>query len=191
MSNIRTTLKIFFPGRCYSVDRSYLYFIDKYIDGESIYLNYDKPRIDKKSEFILEKELDEDLNYSFNVLNNVDFDRYSEIILIGKSIGTIVASIIREKFNLGRARFICLTPLTETLKYVRQTDFIITSRADRFINLEELEKVTFKYPFLTIYDDLPHSLEYPTNYAKTIDLLKNNIDLILNYLDTAEKDLLG
>ena len=41
------TLKVFFPGRRYGIDRSYLYFLDRYIDGDSIYLEYDKKRYEK------------------------------------------------------------------------------------------------------------------------------------------------
>ena len=41
------TLKVFFPGRRYGIDRSYLYFLDRYIDGDSIYLEYDKKRYEE------------------------------------------------------------------------------------------------------------------------------------------------
>lgn len=190
MANVTNTLKIFFPGRRYSVDRSYLYYLDKYIDGDSIYLNYDVSRTNKET-LPLNEEIEKDFNFALKTLQNVDFTKYGEIILIAKSVGTVVASKIREKLDLSRARFICLTPLNETIPYLRQTDFIITSNNDEFIDISKLDNKRRLFPFMTIYNDLPHSLEYKNNLYETIDLLKENLDLALNYLDTAYKDLLG
>lgn len=190
MAGITNTLKIFFPGRRYSIDRSYLYYLDKYIDGDSIYLNYDVSRTTKDT-LPLDEEIEKDFDFALKTLQNIDFSKYGEIILIAKSVGTVVASKIREKLDLSRARFICLTPLNETIPYLRQTDFIITSRKDKFIDISQIEGKVGHYPFMTIYDDLPHSLEYDNNLYGTIDLLKENLDLALNYLDTAYKDLLG
>ena len=38
--------------------------------------------------------------------------------------------------------------------------------------------------------DLPHSLEFKYNLKRTIDFLYENLELALNYLDTAYKDIL-
>ena len=189
MSKVTNTLKIFFPGRRYSVDRSYLYYLDKYIDGDSIYLNYDSFR-GNKDELPLEDEIKKDFDFAMNLLKNIDFSKYGEIILIAKSVGTVVASKVREMLNLTRARFICLTPLNETIPFLKQTDFIITSRKDKYIDISQIESMSSHFPFMTIYDDLPHSLEYENNLYDTIDLLKTNLDLALIYLDSAYKDLL-
>lgn len=184
------TLKVIFPGVRYSIDRSCLYYLDRYIDGDSIYIEYDDKRYENKSYNFID-EINKDFEIAKQVLSNINFSKYGEIILIGKSIGTVVACLIRNYYMLDKARFICLTPINETLQYIRQTDFIITSKADKYINLETIEKERFKYPFLTIYSDLPHSLEYKNDFHKTLKVLENIIDLSLNYLDTSYKDLLG
>ena len=181
------TLKVFFPGRRYGIDRSYLYYLDRYIDGDAIYLEYDKKRYEKDI-----SELDENINsaykYSLEKLADIDFKKYSEIIFIAKSIGTVVAGKIREELKVNNARFICLTPLNETLPYLRQTDFIITSKT--FIDFSKIESVQNKFPFLTIYEDAPHSLEFKYDLKRTIYSLYENLELALNYLDTAYKDIL-
>lgn len=184
------TLKIFFPGLRYSSDRSLLYFIDKYVEGNSIYIEYSKPRnIDCIVNF--DEEIKNDVELAISKLENIKWEDYGEIILIGKSIGTVVASKIREHFSLDRARFVCLTPLNETLPYLKQTDFIISSECDKYIEINLLKSKQFIYPFLTIYKDLPHSLELQNNYKRTFEVLSEVVDLVLNYLDTAYKDLLG
>lgn len=183
------TLKVFFPGRRYGIDRSYLYYLDRYIDGDAIYLEYDKKRYEKDiSE--LNKNINDAYSYSLEKLANVDFKKYSEIIFIAKSIGTVVAGKIREELKVNNARFICLTPLNETLPYLKQTDFIITSKIDPFIDFSKIESIQNKFPFLTIYEDAPHSLEFKYDLKRTIYSLYENLELALNYLDTAYKDIL-
>ena len=146
------TLKVFFPGRRYGIDRSYLYFLDRYIDGDSIYLEYDKKRYEKDV-IELEENIKEAYAYSIKILKDI-------VIFIAKSIGTVVAGKIREELKVNNARFICLTPLNETLPYLKQTDFIITSKIDPFIDFSKIESIQNKFPFLTIYEDAPHSLEF-------------------------------
>ena len=183
------TLKVFFPGRRYSVDRSYLYFLDRYIDGESIYLEYDLKRYTKDME-PLEENIKKAYEYSKDILKNVDFRKYNEVIFIAKSIGTVVAGKIREDFKVNNTRFICLTPLNETLPYLRQPDFIITSLSDPYIDATKLKEKENRFPFLSIYKDVGHSLEYKNDLKRTINFLYENLELALNYLDTAYKDIL-
>ena len=183
------TLKVFFPGRRYSSDRSFLYFLDRYIDGESVYLDYDVKRY-TKDVLPLEENIDEAYMFSFEKLKDFDFSKYTEIIFIAKSIGTVVAGKIREILKVNNARVIMLTPLNETIPYLRQTDFILTSFADTYIDANKLKKVENRYPFMSIYQDIGHSLEYPNNLKKTLTFLYENLELILNYLDTAYKDIL-
>ena len=83
-----------------------------------------------------------------------------------------------------------LTPLNETLPYLKQTDFIITSKIDPFIDFSKIESIQNKFPFLTIYEDAPHSLEFKYDLKRTIYSLYENLELALNYLDTAYKDIL-
>lgn len=184
-----STLKVFFPGRRYGCDRSYLYFLDRYIDGDSIYLEYDVKRYTTDME-PLDQNIKEAYEYSLKILKNVDFKKYNEIIFIAKSIGTVVAGKIREELKISNVRFICLTPLNQTIPYLHQTDFIVTSFADTYIDANVLKKEENRYPFLTIKKDLGHSLEYNNNLKGTIDVLYEIIELALNYLDTATKDIL-
>lgn len=190
MTGDSNTLKIFFPGLNYSSERSLLHFLDKYIAGESIYLDFSMLKSVDSVDCFKEK-IEIGVELAYEKLGDVDWSKYGEIIFIGKSIGTAIASKVREHFSLNRARFICLTPINEALPYIKQTDFIVTSKKDKYIDVAELVKKQFIYPFLTIYEDMPHSLELDNDYHRTINVLGEIIDLSLNYLDTAYKDLLG
>ena len=183
------TLKVFFPGRRYGIDRSFLYYLDKYIDGDSIYLEYDVKRYTQEV-VSLEENIESAYKLAFEKLKNVDFKNYTEVIFIAKSIGTAVAGKIRESLKLTNLRCIMLTPINETIPYLKQTDFIITSFDDPYIDAKKLKENENRFPFLSIFKDIGHSLEYKNNLKKTIDFLYENLELALNYLDTAYKDIL-
>ena len=180
-------LKVFFPGRRYGIDRSFLYFLDRYIDGDSIYLEYDIKRYTEEV-ISLEENIESAYKLAFEKLKNVNFKKYTEVIFIAKSIGTVVAGKIRENLKLTNLRCIMLTPLNETIPYLSQTDFIITSFADPYIDAQRLKENENRFPFLSIYKDIGHSLEYKYNLKKTVDFLYENLELALNYLDTSYKD---
>jgi hypothetical protein len=185
------TLKLIFPGQRYSCDRSLLYFIDTNIEGESVYFKYDFARnVDLKSitdEEIIERAID----YSKQIINHIDFSEYDEIIFIAKSVGTYVAGYFRDELKLNSARFICLTPITKSLKFIRQNDFVITGSLDKRVDPKELEKFKYAYPFFETIEGVGHSLEYRDNLKATFDIQYKVCELALNYLDTANKDILG
>ena len=104
------TIKLIFPGKRYSIDRSLLYFLDKYIDGESIYFEYDSPRYLNDSKNINEI-IDDAYNFSKEILESKKLDEYAEVIVIAKSIGTLVATKLRNEKLIKASKFILLTPI--------------------------------------------------------------------------------
>ena len=182
------TLKLIFPGKRYSIDRSLLYFLDKYIEGESIYFEYDSPRYLENSNSMDEILLDA-YEFSKEILESKSFEEFSEIIVIAKSIGTYVATRLRNEGLIKAKKFIILTPINETTNFLKQSDFIVSSLSDPYIDPLFLKSKACYFPFLEIYNDLPHSLEYNNNFAKTFDLQKSIIDNAINYLDISYKDI--
>lgn len=67
-------------------------------------------------------EWDESMEVLFEntdrVIKTINFSEYDEIIFVAKSIGTLVACKIKEKYNVP-AKMILLTPLEGTLPYIR------------------------------------------------------------------------
>ena len=182
------TIKLIFPGKRYSIDRSLLYFLDKYIDGESIYFEYDSPRYLNDSKNINEI-IDDAYNFSKEILESKKLDEYTEVIVIAKSIGTLVATKLRNEKLIKASKFILLTPINETIPFLKQGDFIVTSLKDSYVDASLLKAKENYFPFLTIYEDLPHSLEYANNFYKTFDLQKEILDNAINYLDISYKDI--
>ena len=182
------TIKLIFPGKRYGIDRSLLYFLDKYIDGESIYFEYDSPRYLNDSKNINEI-IDDAYNFSKEILESKKLDEYTEVIVIAKSIGTLVSTKLRNEKLIKASKFILLTPINETIPFLKQGDFIVTSLKDSYVDASLLKAKENYFPFLTIYEDLPHSLEYTNNFYKTFDLQKEILDNAINYLDISYKDI--
>lgn len=181
------TLKLIFPGRRYSLDRSLLYFLNKYIEGDTLYFSYN---IDLNLSASVDLLINEAYEYSKEKIKEIDLTKYTEIIFIGKSIGTVVAGKIRELVKLEEAKFIALTPLDETVPYLHQWDFIVTSDDDRYFSSLSREKFKYAYPFFILLKGIGHSLESNV-LSLTFKIQHQIIEEALTYCDTSIKDLLG
>ena len=100
-----------------------------------------------------------------------------------------MATKLRNEKLIKASKFILLTPINETIPFLKQGDFIVTSLKDSYVDASLLKAKENYFPFLTIYEDLPHSLEYANNFYKTFDLQKEILDNAINYLDISYKDI--
>ena len=110
-------LAVIFPGIGYSCDRSLLYYTAVMMreHGYKIvpvpYTGFPKNvkgDAQKMREcYVIAQE------QAAEILRDIDFGDYDDIIFIGKSIGTVVALAIAKQFDLT-ARYVLFTPLVET-----------------------------------------------------------------------------
>ena len=56
------------------------------------------------------------LNNALEMLRDIDWDEYEDIVFVAKSLGTVVSCMVKERLAIP-ARLILLTPLEETLPY--------------------------------------------------------------------------
>lgn len=71
-------------------------------------------------------------------LRQIDFSAYSEVVLVAKSIGTVLAGWIREKIARD-AKMIFLTPLRGAFPYMDpENSMVIAGTLDRLLSGEEL-----------------------------------------------------
>lgn len=115
-------LAVIFPGIGYTADKPLLYYsrrIAANLGYEIRTMGYsgfpakilgDRNRMEQSFQIALEQ--------SVEMLSDVDFSTYQDILFIGKSIGTIVAAkIAHESQAKDRIRFILYTPLEETFSF--------------------------------------------------------------------------
>lgn len=110
-------LAVIFPGIGYTCDRSLLYYtavMMKELGYKVVPVPYTGfPKNVKGDAQKMRQCYDIALGQAREVLRDINFDDYKDIVFIGKSVGTMVALAIAKEFNL-KARSVLYTPLVET-----------------------------------------------------------------------------
>lgn len=110
-------LAVIFPGIGYTCDRSLLYYtavMMKELGYKVVPVPYTGfPKNVKGDAQKMRQCYDIALGQAREVLRDINFDDYKDIVFIGKSVGTFVALAIAKEFDLN-ARSVLYTPLVET-----------------------------------------------------------------------------
>ena len=166
-------LCILFPGIGYTAERPLLYYAGKLFKSkgyEVISLKYtslpgkkgnDISKMGKTFEMVMEQTREQ--------LSDVDLDSYDNVVLVGKSIGTIAAvhyasEQIEEKKASGleeKIRYIHMTPLAPTFsKSTLMPAIAFHGTKDPWVETEVVEKECERLGIpLYKYKDANHSLE--------------------------------
>ena len=162
---------ISFPGgRGYEIP--VLYFGAKYYEDQG----YEKVFIRHLQNE--ECEFDILLDNADKIISQIDFKKYDEIVFIAKSIGTVVACQIKEKYQIP-ATLILFTPLNETLPYIHSKNnikLVAVGDKDRYIDVEILQKVCDKEGVLChVEQGVGHRMEVLSDLDKNLDIISNVI----------------
>ena len=109
-----------FPGIGYTCDKPLLYYSGKLLKGmewDVVPVPYsgfpDKVKGDSEK---MERCAEMALEQAEEILQRIEWDRYGEILLIGKSVGTVVCGAYAEKHGIN-CRKVLFTPVEATFKY--------------------------------------------------------------------------
>lgn len=130
-------LAIFFPGSKYGTQAPLFYYADLVMAKkgyEVIEISYDN----------LFSDSDDWINQTreqiWGRIRQIDLSVYREIVLIAKSIGTVLAGEIREKIGKN-VKIIFLTPLRGAFPYMDgENSLVIAGMKDRLLPKEELSE---------------------------------------------------
>lgn len=162
-------LAVIFPGIGYTCQKPLLYYLIKWLKSMSYnvmeldYTALGKEGLRGNTELI-KKAVQEGVdifkrNHGMEAVNNAD-----QVILIGKSIGSAVASYLYNDFsvdNKKKTQLILLTPLEETLEGVLpESCLVIHGNRDPWAKTERIQRLCKrKGANLQIIDKGNHSLE--------------------------------
>ena len=140
----------------------------------------------KKYENDIRELLLETLDIIFSALE-LRRGKYKRIILIGKSLGTVLQSRIdkeiKENYDI-HIKNIYLTPINETFKEkLDKEGLIITGTKDTLISSENLEKIKSEGLRVLGIEDAGHSLCIKGNVLRSIKALEIIIENIKDYLE--------
>lgn len=179
-------IAVFFPGIGYHCDKPLLYYarklaqeygyeqivtLDYTYDGKNIRGN--RQKMEQAFESLYAKEEKK--------LEETAFDKYSEILFISKSVGTVIASAYAEKYKI-KCRQVLYTPLEQTFLFEHGNAIAFIGTADPW---SEVKKVVGRSQNqavpIYVYEDADHSLE-KGNVLQNIDILKSVMNKTKNYL---------
>lgn len=124
-------LAVLFPGIGYTCDKPLLYYAEKlalaygYEVKRVVYGNF--PSGVKGDREKMKAALESAFAQTEEILTDVNFGKYEDILFISKSVGTVVAACYRQKYHIA-CRSISFTPLAETFAFIESVSVESTSR---------------------------------------------------------------
>ncbi len=157
-------LAVFFPGIGYHCDKPLLYYAKKlaqqggYEKIVSLSYSYEGGNI-RGDEVKMRQAFDALYAQAEKNLAEIDFDAYSEIVFVSKSVGTIIASAFAQKRALG-CRHILYTPLAHTFGFEHMDAIAFIGTSDPWSNVPEVKKLSeSQHVPMHMYEHANHSLE--------------------------------
>jgi hypothetical protein len=169
-----------FPGIRYSTDMPLLYyarFCYELQGYDILNMEYQSDNTEGKSipDFI------EDVKKTvLHQVERIDFSQYEDILFVSKSVGTVFAGWLEEIRDL-KVRHIYLTPLEQTLQYLRgekNIKIVIAGNMDKYLNAELLKQHCDREG-ISLYqiEGLGHRLEVKGDMKVNLDILKQIVSL--------------
>ena len=131
-------LAVFFPGIGYTVDKPLMHYSRRLAEKHGFkirplpYSGF--PKKVKGDKAKMQESYKIALKQATEMLSDINFEDYDDILFVGKSVGTIVAAKIASKSSVqDRIRFIYYTPLEETFSFPVQDAIVFTGSTDPWV----------------------------------------------------------
>ena len=156
-------IAVIFPGVGYHADKPLLYYSKKIASQngyEIVEVPYGKfPKGVKGPREKMEKAFSSAVEQGEEILKDVDFSAYDDILVISKSVGTAVSSAYAGKHHL-KTRNIYYTPVEASFQFMTQPGIAFTGTKDSWVDYEAVKEGCEKGGFpLYITEGANHSLE--------------------------------
>ncbi|MGN0314059.1 MAG: alpha/beta hydrolase [Fusicatenibacter sp.] len=175
-------IAVLFPGIGYTCDKPLLYYAGKIAAGKGYkvmpvaYSGF--PSGVKGNKEKMEQAFYSALEQAEEILKDVDWEKLSEILLISKSVGTIVSSAYKKKYGL-KARNILFTPLEETFIFTDEHGIVFHGTQDPWAKTEAILRSCRKANLpLFVTEGGNHSLETGEvmKDLKTLETIMRQVD---------------
>ena len=175
-------LACLFPGIGYTCDKPLLYYSWKLLKGlgwEVVPVPYTGfPTGVKGNAEKMQHAADMALEQAEEILRDIAWGDYSDILLIGKSIGTVVCAAYAQQHRL-KCRQILFTPVEETFHFAGRQAIAFHGTADPWANTKAIEDCCHRMGIpLVETENANHSLETGDvdldieNMRKTMKIVK-------------------
>ncbi|MCD8110765.1 MAG: alpha/beta hydrolase [Clostridiales bacterium] len=178
-------IAVVFPGIGYHVDKPLLYYSKKiaaahgYEIKDVPYGNF--PSGVKGNKEKMDACFTGALDQCEDILRDVDFSHYTDILFLSKSIGTAIASAYGQKHGL-KTRNAYFTPVGESFQYMDQPGIVFHGTADGWVDTEiVITECKARNLPLHIIENANHSLEVG-DWAQDIRILKSIMTSVEKYV---------
>ena len=171
-----------FPGIGYTCDKPLLYYswkLLKGLDWEVVPVPYTGfPSGVKGNAEKMQQSAHMALEQAEEMLQDIEWSEYSDILLIGKSVGTIVCAAYAQRHRL-KCRQILFTPVEATFRFAGKQSVVFHGTADPWVNTKTIEDCCHRMG-IPLYktENANHSLETGEvdldikNMRKTMKIVK-------------------
>lgn len=179
-------LAVFFPGIGYTNDKPLIYYARKIArnhEYEEVCVEYhDLPAKVRGNKELMMQAVEMAYKQACERLSTVDFTAYDEVLMVGKSIGTVLATRYCSEHNI-KARLVLYTPVEATFEVPVTKDAIaFIGDEDPWSSLDEVKHLAQKCETeLIIYPGCNHSLECGEAH-KDINTLKEVMNATDDFL---------
>lgn len=156
-------LAVIFPGVGYHTDKPLLYYSKKaaaalgYEIRDVSYGNF--PGNIKGSAQKMQEAFLSALDQAEQILSDVDFGQYEDLLFVSKSVGTAVAAAYAGKHGL-KTRNLYFTPVEASFRFMEQPGIVFTGTKDPWVGFDVVKQGCEKGGFpLYVTEDGNHSLE--------------------------------
>ena len=174
-----------FPGIGYTCDKPLLYYSWKLLKGlgwEVVPVPYTGfPSGVKGNPEKMQQSAHMALEQAEDILKDIRWSDYSEILLIGKSVGTVVCGAYAARHRLS-CRQILFTPVEATFQFACSHSIVFHGTADPWVNTKGIEECCHRMAIpLFVTENANHSLETGDvdldikNMRKTMKTVKSYI----------------
>ena len=189
MEKKKDKLAVYFPGIGYHKDKPLLYYSSRLLNSigyQNLFVEYhDLPAKVKGNREMMRKAFEMAYVQAAEQLSDVDFESFSEIIFVGKSIGTVVAAKYAIEASV-EAKQVWYTPVEDTFSFAgKEPDKRIISflgDADPWSDVDKDKQLAETLGIrLYSYPDCNHSLE-TEDALKNIEILKDVMNKTKEFL---------
>ncbi len=179
------TLAVIFPGQAYYKDSPLMWYsaisaFQAGLDTLSVEYGFHANRI-ATARNMLDTSIDE----AASALGNLQKSKnYENVVFIAKSVGTVIAErIAREKIE-GVRDFIFLTPLPQTVQFIRDAKnmLVVVGTSDPLFSEVDIAGISGMHNVSIVkLDGADHLLEVEGNYEKSLEYLRESMTACHNF----------
>lgn len=179
-------LAVVFPGIGYTADKPLLYYttrLARHYGYQIRTISYHSlPENVKGDPEKMKQTFDIAFRQTEQLLQDIDWDSYGNILFISKSVGTVISSAYASRHNLT-VKNILFTPLAETFEFIQTGSIAFHGTADPWAETDTVRSLADEKEVpLFLTENANHSLE-TGNVQTDLSILRTTLEHVERFME--------